>query len=191
MAGLFPCGSGCITWLTHTVNGITTPCTRATSRNPSLTKTAHPILRVPGSHNFPVFAFMNINDLNGHGPVFCRQTQESFSLCACHFGADDDLVSVLEHILDRQMQIRKRCGKPGEQGFHSCWSGGLVGSGRNINPVLAQDAVEERRVFRVEGLIPQGDVLLVRIPLFRMGGRTQEEGETEQGEYRRSHTALP
>jgi hypothetical protein len=63
-------------------------------------QTAHPILGVPRAHNFPVFEFMNIDDLNGHGPVLCRKTQESFSLCACHFGADDDLVSVLENIPD-------------------------------------------------------------------------------------------
>jgi hypothetical protein len=54
--------------------------------------------------------------------------------------------------------------------------------------MLAQDAVEERGVFLGEGLIPQGDVLLIPVPLFGMGGRTQEQ--TEHEEERRFHAAL-
>src|SRR5258705_10921485 len=38
--------------------------------NTQLSKAAHPILRVPGANNFPVFELMNVYDLNLHFPVF-------------------------------------------------------------------------------------------------------------------------
>src|SRR6266705_797916 len=69
--------------------------------NTQLTKAAHPILGVPGSNNFPVFEFVDIDNLDVHLPVLRRKTHEWLFLSTGHSGTDDHLGPVLENVLDR------------------------------------------------------------------------------------------
>src|SRR3989442_900433 len=152
-------------------------------------ETGHPILGVPRAHNFPIVEFMYIDGLHGHGPVLGRKPHERCALRAGDGGTHNHLVPLLERLFERHLEIRERRGELDENVFRTFSSRGLAGGRWNVHPVLAQDAVEERGGFRVEGLIPQGDILLVRAHIFRMGVRTEEE--TEQSEDRCSHATLP
>jgi hypothetical protein len=66
-----------------------------------LTKAAHPILCVPGANNFPIFKFVDIDNLNVHLSVLRRKTHEWLFLSAGHSRTDDHLTPVLEDVLDR------------------------------------------------------------------------------------------
>ncbi len=147
-----------------------------------LTETGHPVLRMPGSNDLPVFDFVNIDNLDAHGPVLRRKSHERFSLRACHCGADDHLVSALEDVLYPEVQVGKGRCQLGEKRFCASWTGRLTGRRRNVDPVLAQDSVEKRWVLPGEGLVPEHDYLLVVVhislrvgtPVLRLSRRTQE-----------------
>src|SRR5438046_2537332 len=111
--------------------------------NTQLPETAHPILVVPGSDDLPIFELVDIDNLNVHLPVLWRKTHELPFLSASHTRADDYFVTILENVLDGQLQIRKRRGELREQRFHTFWTGPLTGRSRNINPVLVQNFVDE------------------------------------------------
>ena len=104
--------------------------------NPQLTKTGHPILCVPGANNFAVFEFVDIDNLNVHFPVLGRKTHKRFLLSASHSGANHDLAPVLENVLDRKFQIRKRACQLREKRFCTFRPSGGTGLARNINPSL-------------------------------------------------------
>lgn len=88
----------------------------------------HPILRVPGADNFPVFELMDVDHLKYSFSCSSTEAHESLLLRAGHFGTDDDLVSVLENVLNGKVQIGKSCFEPREEKLHTFRSGGCTGS---------------------------------------------------------------
>jgi hypothetical protein len=64
--------------------------------NTRLTKTGHPILCVPRTNNFPVFEFVDIDNLNVHFSVLGRKTHERLALSARHFGANGRIFIIFD-----------------------------------------------------------------------------------------------
>jgi hypothetical protein len=84
--------------------------------------------------------------------VLGRKPHERVALCAGNGGPHDHLVPILEHLLDRHLQIRKPRAEFDEQVFGTFSPRGLARGRRNVHSVLAQDAVDEPWIFPVECL---------------------------------------
>lgn len=132
-----------------------------------------PILAVPGSCDFAVLEFVDVDGLDGELPVLCGEADERCFVCAGDFGANDNLISILDHVLDGDFEIGKSGGELNEDLLHAFRSSGLVGRRRNINPLVAEDPIKDRRVFGIEYLVPKGDVMFVSILICHVSAGTQ------------------
>src|SRR5436189_4672994 len=71
--------------------------------NTQLPKAGHPVLGMPSSNDLPVLELMDIDSLDIQAPVFRWKVQETGFLRACDMGANDNLVSILNDVIDRYL----------------------------------------------------------------------------------------
>src|SRR5438270_8983649 len=130
--------------------------------NSQLAKAAHPILGVPCPNYFPIFEFVNVDRLDTHPAIFRGELHQVATLRARDLGTDDHLIAFLQHVFDLDVEVGKRRRELRENLPGARWSGRLIWSGRNVDPIFAQDPVQERGIPLAKCVVPEPDVLLVR-----------------------------
>src|SRR5436305_5389648 len=148
-------------------------------------KTAHPILGVPRPNYFPVLEFVNVNRLDTHLPILRGKPHQASTLRAGDFRADDDLVAFLQHLLDLDVEVGECRGQFQENLFSARWSERLIWSGRDVDPIFAQDVIEESGIPFAERVVPEQDVLLVRARVRGMPISTNHRYLRKKSSYRR------
>src|SRR5439155_17311251 len=75
--------------------------------------------------------------------------------------ADNHLIAFLQHVLDLDVEIGERRGQLRENLPGAGRSGRLIWSRRDVDPIFAQDPIEESGIPLAECVVPEQDVLLV------------------------------
>src|SRR2546421_2013679 len=94
-----------------------------------------PVLRMPGSNDLSVLELMNVDRLDCHLSVLRREPEERIALRTCNFGANDHLVSVLQHLLHFDRHVGKRRSELGEDLLRASGPAGWPGAGGNSTHV--------------------------------------------------------
>src|SRR5947207_162252 len=129
--------------------------------NSQLVKAAHPILGVPCPNYFPVLEFVNVDRLDTHRPILRGKSHQTSTLRARDLRADNHLIAFLQHVLDLDAEIGERRGQLRENLPGAGRSGRLIWSRRDVDPIFAQDPIEESGIPLAECVVPEQDVLLV------------------------------
>src|SRR5439155_27317765 len=121
-------------------------------------KAAHPVFGVPGANDFPLLEFVDVDRLDAHLAILRGKSYQGATLRARDLRADDHFIAFLQYVLDLDVEVGERRGELRENLPGARRSGRLIRSGRDVNPICAQDPVEEGGILLAERVVPERDV---------------------------------
>src|SRR5437588_5154533 len=137
--------------------------------NTELMEARHPVFRVPCAHDLAVSELVDVDRLDAHPALLWCESHESISLRTRDLGADDYLVTGLQHLVDPDRQVRECRSELEEDLLRSLRSRRLCGSGWNVDPTFTQDPLEEGWVSPIECLVPERHIVHRITPFLSKG----------------------
>src|SRR5436309_2926971 len=113
-------------------------------------KAAHPVFGVPGTNDLPALEFVDVDSLDAHLAILRGKSHQGATLRARDLRADDHLIAFLQYVLDLDVEVGKRRGELRESLPGARRSGRLIRSGRDVDPIFAEDLVEEGGILLAE-----------------------------------------